>query len=192
VSGWQPVKDEPLPSPAGYVLRLARKEDLDCLEALLLALQDHLEAANPGLWQMKAEARRGLRAQLANRLQADDMLTLVAEHADDGVVGVINGRLIRNTRYSPSQAGTIDQAFVRPDHRRRGVGAALVAAICGVFANQGVDDLSLRYVVGNEEAAGFWTFLGFEPRIITTGTSRGQVEARLAARQRQGSGTHLP
>jgi len=146
----------------------------------LLALQDHLEAANPSLWQMTEEARRGLRAQIANRLQAGDSLTLVADHVDDGVVGVINGRLVSNTRYLPSQAGTVDQAFVQADHRRCGVGAALVAAICRFFADQGIEDLSLRYVVGNQEAAAFWSALGFEPRIVTAGASRDQVEAQLA------------
>lgn len=183
---WQPSHDESQPYPASYTIRMARNEDLDRLEALLLALQDHLEAANPNLWQMKKEARRGLRAQITNRLQAGGSLTLVAEHVEDGVVGVINGRLLSNSRYLPSQAGTVDQAFVRADHRRRGVGAALVAAICGFFADQGVDDLSLRYVVGNEEAAAFWTALGFEARIITAGASRDQVEARLACTGRQG------
>jgi GNAT superfamily N-acetyltransferase len=186
VSNWHLFLGEPLPAPAGYTLRLARKNDLDSLEALLLALQDHLEAANPNLWRMKAKARRGLRAQIANRLQAADSLTLVAEHVQDGVVGIINGRLIRNTRYQPSQAGTIDQAFVRADHRRCGVGAALVGAICRFFASQGVSDLSLRYVVGNEEAAAFWTALGFEPRIITAGASRGFVEKRLVSTGGQG------
>jgi GNAT superfamily N-acetyltransferase len=186
MSNWQLVYGEPLPGPAGYTLRPARSEDLDRLEALLLALQDHLEAANPNLWQMTMEARQGLRAQIGNRLQARDSLTLVAEHIEDGVVGVINGRLIRNTRYLPAQAGTIDQAFVRADHRRHGIGASLVAAICGFFVDQGVDDLSLRYVVGNAEAAAFWTALGFEPRIITAGGLRRRVEERLACRGEQG------
>ncbi len=185
MSDWHLSPGEPKPSPAGYTLRLACKEDLDRLEILLLALQDHLEAANPSLWQMSEGARLGLRAQIANRLQAGDSLTLVAEHAEDGVVGVINGRLVSNTRYLPSQAGTIDQAFVRADHRRRGVGAALVAAVCRFFSDQGVEDLSLRYVVGNQEAAAFWTALGFEPRIMTAGASRDQVEAQLACTGRQ-------
>ena len=180
MSDWHLSPGEPQPTPSGYALRLARKKDLDRLEILLLALQDHLKAANPSLWQMSEGARRGLRGQIANRLQAGDSLTLVAEHVEDGVVGMINGRVVRNTRYVPSQAGTIDQAFVRADHRRRGVGAALVAAICRFFSDQGVEDLSLRYVVGNEEAAAFWTALGFEPRIMTAGASRRQVEARLA------------
>lgn len=180
MSEQQPPELDPQLAPPGYTIRPARQEDLDRLEELFLALQNHLEATNPDLWQMKKKARQGLRAQIANRLQGDDSLTLVAEHAGDGVVGVINGRIVTNTRYVPARAGTIDQAFVRQDHRRCGVGAALVAAICHFFAGEGVDDLSLRYVLGNEEAAAFWATLGFQPRIVTAGASRGQVEKRLA------------
>jgi len=180
MSEQQPPPIEPQIAPPGYTVRPARREDLDRLEELYLALQDHLEASNPDVWQKSQEARRALRAQIANRLKGNDSLTLVAEHDEDGVVGVVNGRVVTNSHYVPSRAGTIDQAFVRHDHRRGGVGAALVAAMCRFFAAQGVDDLSLRYVVGNEEAADFWTALGFQPRIVTSGASRGKVEERLA------------
>lgn len=174
-----------LEPPPGYTIRQARREDLDRLEELLLALQNHLEASNPHVWQKNQEAREALRAQIANRLQADGSLTLVAEHDVDGVVGVVTGRVVTNTRYVPPQSGSIDQAFVRADHRRGSVGAALVAALCRFFAAEGVDDLSLRYVVGNKEAAAFWTALGFRPRIVTAGTSRARVEEQMAATPRQ-------
>lgn len=188
MSDWQPPDGAPPLVLPEYCIREASKEDLDRLEELLLALQDHLEAANPHLWQMNDDARQALRAQIANRLRAGGSLTLVADHEKDGVVGVINGRVVRNSRYVPLRAGTIDQAFVRPEHRRCGVGSALVAAICRFFAEEGVDDLTLRYVVGNEEAAAFWSALGFEPRILTTGAIRGQVERRLYEDRRQVDG----
>jgi GNAT superfamily N-acetyltransferase len=165
--------------PPGYTIRPAHREDLDRLEEFFLALQDHLEIANPDVWQKSQEARKALRAQIANRLQAKDNLTLVADHEGDGVVGVISGRVVTNTHYAPSRAGSIDQAFVRQDHRRGGVGAALVASLCRFFAAEDVDDLSLRYVVGNEEATVFWSALGFRPRIVIAGTTRNQVDERL-------------
>ena len=171
---------DPQIPPPGYTIRPARREDLDRLEEFFSALQDHLEAANPDVWQKSQEARKALRAQIANRLQAKDNLTLVADHEGDGVVGVISGRVVTNTHYVPSRAGSVDQAFVRQDHRRGGVGTALMAALCSFFSAQGVDHLSLRYVVGNDEAASFWTTQGFEPRIVTAGAPRKRVEARLA------------
>jgi GNAT superfamily N-acetyltransferase len=146
---------------------------------LLLALQDHVEASNPDLWRMNPESRGDLKGQIAARLRAEGSCALVAEHDADGVVGVVFGRITSNKRYIPPQAGQIDQAFVRTDHRRGGVGSCLVAELCRFFAAEGVTDISLRYVVGNEEASQFWAALGFAPRIVTAGAERRTVEGRL-------------
>jgi GNAT superfamily N-acetyltransferase len=166
----------------GYVIRPAQPGDLDRLVALMVALQEHLEASNSGLWRMSPQARRQLSSQLQSRLAAPNTCALVAEHFEAGVVGAIFGRVTASNRYIPSRAGVIDQAFVDARHRRAGVGSQLVTNLCRYFAAQGVGDLSLRYVVGNDEADAFWTALGFEPRIMTVGTSRERVEAILADR----------
>ena len=161
---------------SGYVIRPAKRSDLDRLVELLLALQDHLEASNLELWRMKSSVRAQLKSQLSARLAADDSCALVAEHDEDGVIGVIFGRVATNKRYVPERAGLVDQAFVRVDHRRKGVGSLLVAELCRFFASKGVDDLSLRYVSGNDDAAAFWASLGFAPRIVTVGARRQMVE----------------
>jgi GNAT superfamily N-acetyltransferase len=162
-----------------YAIRPARTSDHDRLEQLLLALQNHLEASNPDLWRMRLDARRNVKGQIAGRLAAENSCALVAEHDEDGVVGVIFGRIIVNNRYIPSRVGQVDQVFVCPEHRRSGVGSQLVAMLCRYFAAEDVDDLSLRYVQGNQEAAQFWTALGFSPRIVTAGTGRRIIEERL-------------
>jgi GNAT superfamily N-acetyltransferase len=68
---------------------------------------------------------------------------------------------------------------VHASHRRRGVASRLVAAICRFFTDQGAADISLRYVIGNDEAAGFWQALGFVPRIVTAGAALETVQDRL-------------
>jgi len=165
---------------ADYTIRMAERIDLDRLVVLQLALQDHLEASNPSLWRMSDQTRAQLKGQLAARLAAPDSCVLVAEQFEEGAVGVIYGRVATNKGYMPSRTGMVDQAFVQPQHRRRGVGSMLVAELCRFFVGQGIEDLSLRYVTGNEEAAGFWAALGFTPRIVTTGASRQVVGARLS------------
>lgn len=165
---------------SAYHIRAANACDLDRLTELLLALQDHVEAANPSLWQMTDDGRQNLKGQIRARLTAEGARALVAEHPQQGIVGVIFGRVVVNNRYTPTQAGQIDQAFVHPDHRRCGVGTRLVAGLCRFFAEQGVEDLTLRYAMGNDEAAAFWQSLGFAPRIVVAGASRQAVEARLA------------
>ncbi len=163
-----------------YTIRPAQIADLDRLVELLLALQDHLEASTPDLWRMTPDSRHNLKGQIVGRLGAEGSCALVAEHDHDGVVGVIFGRIIANSRYTPPRAGQVDQAFVRADHRRAGVGSWLVAELCRFFAAEEVEDISLRYVVGTEDAAGFWSALDFSPRIVTAGAVRQAIEARLA------------
>jgi GNAT superfamily N-acetyltransferase len=153
---------------------------MERLVELLLSLQDHLEASNPEVWRMEPQARTQFRGQVASRLRAPDTCSLVAEHERDGVVGVIFGRIIVNKRYSPPRTGMVDQVFVAENHRRAGVGSRLVAELCCFFGQRGIDDLSLRYVTGNQEAAGFWADLGFVPRITIVGASR-QVVAKCLA-----------
>ncbi len=174
-----PPGQQPAGSTGPYTIRQAQVHDLDRLAELLQALQDHLEASNAHLWRLKPEARSNLKGQIAGRLTAPDCCALVAEHHEDGVIGVIFGRIITNHRYTPSRAGQVDQAFVRADHRRAGVGTQLVAGLCRFFAAEEAEDISLRYVEGNIEAAAFWSALGFLPRIITSGASRQTVESQL-------------
>ena len=125
---------------------------------------------------MKTRARDDLKGQIAGRLTATNGCALVAEHDHNGIVGMIFGRIVTNNRYTPTKAGLVDQAFVLPDHRRQGLATRLVAELCRFFADTGVEDLSLRYVVGNKEAAAFWSALGFAPRIVTAGAGRQAVE----------------
>jgi ribosomal protein S18 acetylase RimI-like enzyme len=162
-----------------YTLRPARAADLERLVDLLLALQDHVESSNADLWRMKRDARHNLKGQIIGRLEAANSCALVAEHDEDGVVGLIFGRIVVNNRYTPSRAGQIDQAYVHRDHRRTGVGSRLVALLCAFFASEGVEDISLRYVFGNEEAAAFWSALGFTQRIVTAGVAREDLERKL-------------
>jgi GNAT superfamily N-acetyltransferase len=164
---------------SAYTIRPAVQDDLDRLAGLVLSLQDHLEAANPELWRMTDQARSNLKGQMAGRLLSTSGRALVAEHETDGVVGVAFGRVVANNRYEPQRAGVIDQLFVRADHRRRGVASRLVGALCAFFAEEGTEDLSLRYVAGNDEAAAFWAALGFAPRIVTAGASRERVTHSL-------------
>jgi GNAT superfamily N-acetyltransferase len=162
-----------------YTIRRAEWADLDQLVGLLLGLQDHIEASNPDLWRMRPEARTNLKGQIASRLTASGVNAILAEHDRDGVVAIVFGRILTSNRYEPSRTGSVDQLFVCTGHRRRGIARRLTAELCRFFAEEGVTDLSLRYVAGNEEAARFWAAIGFSPRIVTAGASLKTVEDRL-------------
>jgi ribosomal protein S18 acetylase RimI-like enzyme len=152
-----------------YHYRRAEACDLESVYALYLALQDHLEAADPDLWRMTPAARQRLRGQLAARLSARESCALVAEHEQQSVVAMILGRIVTNNHYLPARSGSIDQLYVHPAHRRQGIGSQLVAGVWRFFLDHGVEDVALRTMAGNEQAAAFWSALGFTPRILTLG-----------------------
>ncbi|MBM3235737.1 GNAT family N-acetyltransferase [Candidatus Poribacteria bacterium] len=70
----------------------------------------------------------------------------------------------------------IELLFVREAYRRQAVGTKLVLILCEFFSSQGVQDISVRYVVGSSEGEGFWTRLGFKPRIVTAGVKRQRLK----------------
>ncbi len=172
---------------ADYTIRPAQRSDLDRLAALQLALQDHLEASNPDLWRMSDQTRAQLKGQLAARLAAPEGCVLVAEHAEDGVVGVIYGRVVTNKGYVPSRTGMVDQAFVQPQHRRRGVGARLVAETVPLSLPRKVwmtSPFATSPATNRQPPSG--QPLGFTPRIVTVGASRQVVEVCLGHAHSEG------
>jgi GNAT superfamily N-acetyltransferase len=104
---------------------------------------------------------------------------VVAVNGDGAIFGMAVGRIHFQDTYVPNVSASIDMVFVEKPYRRRGVGTQLVLALCQFFAAHGVEDISLRYVIGNRQAEQFWSRFGFEPRIITVGARRQDVERKI-------------
>ncbi len=164
---------------ADYIVRPAHEDDIPDLIALRLALQAHLEASNPHIYRMSAEGRARAELQLRELLQSDDALLLVAETAAGRLGGMVTGEVKRYPHMEPALIATIGVMYVTPEWREQGVGTALVTKMLAFFHEKGAEEISLRYVIGNAEAERFWTGLGFEPRIITAGTSCAKLSALL-------------
>jgi ribosomal protein S18 acetylase RimI-like enzyme len=69
----------------------------------------------------------------------------------------------------PKSVGAISTIYVVKKLRRKGVGARLVNELFGFFNSERVEHVTLRYIVGNRAAEGFWRKLGFESIITTAG-----------------------
>jgi len=58
------------------------------------------------------------------------------------------------------------------------IGSRLVQEICRFFKRKNVEDIYLRYVLGNKEGEKFWEKLGFKPILVTAHSRIDIVEKR--------------
>jgi GNAT superfamily N-acetyltransferase len=69
--------------------------------------------------------------------------------------------------YTPSaelgRVMTVNDFFVRPNHRRKGVGRQLVKQLTKECKRMKIDEIGLEVLHGNKTAASFWEAVGFEP-----------------------------
>lgn len=68
--------------------------------------------------------------------------------------------------YTPSaelgRVMTVNDFFVRPDHRRQGVGRELAKGIIEACRKMKVDEIGLEVLSGNKTAATFWRSIGLK------------------------------
>ncbi len=67
--------------------------------------------------------------------------------------------------YTPSaelgRVMTVNDFFVRPDHRRMGVGRELAKRLVEECKRMKIDEIGLEVLMGNRTAASFWKSMGF-------------------------------
>ena len=68
--------------------------------------------------------------------------------------------------YTPSaelgRVMTVNDFFVRPDHRRQGVGRELAKGMIEACRKMSVDEVGLEVLSGNKTAAAFWRSIGLK------------------------------
>lgn len=163
--------DEPL-------IRIATPDDCDALARMRAALQATMEAENAVLWPMTAARREALPAFFADRVVDPEVHVLVVEvgHGPDArLVGTATGRIAEGRdvlRY-----GLIDDVWIDPRLRRRGLCGRLVAQLVEFFSQRGIEALSLGFVHGGAAGA-VWQRLGFRPAVVLANATIDGLELR--------------
>lgn len=161
-------------------IRKATPSDIDKLVQLRLLLQQHCEESNPMIWHMTEEGKTILKQRVQNELSINNSHVLIAE-VNGEIIGSAHGEITRRTDYTPKTVGSISTVYVVREFRKRGVGALLVKQLCELFDAEGVEDVTLRYIIGNKEAEAFWRKLGFKPIITTAKTSLKELENKTSS-----------
>jgi GNAT superfamily N-acetyltransferase len=114
-----------------------------------------------------------------------DTYTLIAEK-DGKPVGYMSSRIQDRGEPDPRKVGIIMNAYVEPEHRRRGIATALLTKILDHFKEHKVEQITLRYINGNKEAEQYWTGLGFKPIITVVNTTPVKLRQKLAKKISEG------
>ena len=163
------------------IVRSAEETDLGNLVELSLSLQQHLEASNPRIWRLTEEGRKSWKQEVEEMLSDQDGRLVIAEK-DDHIVGFAYGRILRRTDYRPLVVGDISRIYVLQQYRRRGVGTRLIEELCQFFSSANAQEVTLRYVLGNEEAERFWHNLWIRPVLVTASTDLKELKENICMR----------
>ena len=164
---------------APFTIRRAGPGDAQDLARLHLRLQAHVEASSPLVWGMSEARAESLPAFYVQSIKDPSAIVLMACGDEGRALGFATGALLDHAEMRPGRSGTINSVWVEPQDRRRGICRALVSGLLEAFKAGAIDDLHLRYAVGNAEAEAVWRRLGFAPVLVTAVARRDEVEARL-------------
>jgi GNAT superfamily N-acetyltransferase len=161
------------------LIRRAIASDIERLVELRLLLQQHCEESNPLIWRITKEGKRLTKQKVEDTLTDSNSRLFVAE-MNGQIIGFAHGQVVHRIDYSPETVGAINTVYVVEKFRRKGVGARLVEEMCEFFKSEGVDHVTLRYILGNKEAERFWMKLGFEQMITTARADLKELESRVS------------
>jgi ribosomal protein S18 acetylase RimI-like enzyme len=161
-------------------VRCATLADCDTLALLRSRLQAALEAENAALWRMTEARQNALRTFYAQSVSDPSVLVLLAEVGSPGapiIAGTATGRI--EAGRDVAKFGSIEDVWVEPEQRRRGVFRALLTELTRFFEAHDVPELTVGFAHGGA-ASELWQHFGFQPAVVLSNGSLAAVKARLA------------
>jgi ribosomal protein S18 acetylase RimI-like enzyme len=159
-------------------IRRATSSDADTIVRLRLLLQEHVEGSNTLIWRITERGKRLLKQEIRKDLSNRNIRVLLAE-VGGKTIGFAHGEVARRSDYAPRTVGHISLLYVVRRFRRKGVGRRLMKELCKLYDSNKAEHLTVRYIIGNKEAEGFWRQLGFESIISTSATHLKELDSRL-------------
>ena len=152
--------------PASYTIRSARRLDARFVTALWLALHREHEALD-GRYVLSDDADQRWHNDFKVWVE-DDTHTILLGCFQDEVVGFIHAyRRLEPPIYKDAPEVYIDEVYVTPAHRARGLGTALLNAVRAWGAEGGAEWIRLRTLARNTEGIKFWEKHGGEALAVT-------------------------
>jgi ribosomal protein S18 acetylase RimI-like enzyme len=161
-------------------LRDASENDLDALVEMRVALQKHLETRDPEIWKFSRRGYEIAPLEVKARLRSKASFMGVAENENGLIVGMIMAEAAHDEYRNPERFGHIHWVYVKEDCRCRGLGCSLVKMALNFFSRQGIEQITIGYVVNNPEAHAFWDKLGFVARVTHSSADIDSLAEKLS------------
>ncbi|MFN2329268.1 MAG: N-acetyltransferase family protein [Chromatocurvus sp.] len=165
------------------MIRQARDADLPVLVEFLVKLALHVSGAEPQILKEKEHQR--LLDVLSSALREDNKQLLVADHPKVGLVGMGYVYVWRSqgiweqTEPVEFRSGMIDDVWVEPEFRSRGVFKALLIELVSFAESHNAHELILEYSATNKQAKAAWTKMGFKTTGVRAAAYTATVKAAL-------------
>jgi GNAT superfamily N-acetyltransferase len=140
-----------------------------------------MEDSNPDIWRVTEEGKKQNKSQMVEFMENSNSITFVAEE-ENRIIGYADGLVRKRETHLPQIVGHIGMIYVEKENRNKGVGTLLVKELVDHFRENDVDQVNLRYVIGNSEAEEFWSGFGFKPVIITALIGIDELEKQILTR----------
>ena len=143
-----------------FTIRAGRKED--AAEAARLWMQSADEhTAHDQVYETSPDAEKTMRRFLADVANSSYSFLFVAV-TEERTVGFISGELRQGSpTFLPKTWASVDDVFVEPEHRNRGVGHALLQSVKAWAQERDADGISLQVAAANARGRKFYDDLGF-------------------------------
>jgi len=139
--------------------------DIPIIARMARDLYHHIESIDP-VWRTSPMAEDLLRAHLTDLYTNRYAITYLA-CTDLEIVGFITGTIVhRPPVLLPPRDGLVDNAYVRPEWRGKGIGSRLCRMLLDWFMRQEIREVRIHYQVSNRQASAFWEKMGFRPWTI--------------------------
>ena len=143
-----------------FTIRPGRKEDAaETARLWMRSAEEH--TAHDRVYETAPGAEKTMRRFLADMANSGYSFLFVVS-AGDRTVGFISGELRQGSpTFLPKTWASVDDVFVEPEYRNRGMGRALLQSVRAWAQERGADGISLQVAAANSRGRKFYEKLGF-------------------------------
>jgi len=159
-------------APAGYVIDAADTDDADVMADLWVDLA--ADQREYGSHLRPADNRDRIHETMLQHVVSDTAIVAREAEADapgEAFVGFVTFGPETGGYTLDVDRGIVHNIYVTPDHRRAGVGSALLAAAERTLSARGVEAVALEAMASNDVARAFYRAHGYEPHRVELETA---------------------